>query len=74
MKISNITWETDGLEIDLPREVELPSNIDVEDDESVCNYLSDTYGFLVISYAFDLGDEYEDEFGNYVNYVEGVVS
>ena len=35
MKITNITWETDGLEPEefgLPTEVELPEGIDADDD------------------------------------------
>ena len=57
MKATNIKWDCkdDVLEYnidecDLPTEVELPNNINVFD---VADYLSDNYGFLVISFDFD---------------------
>ena len=61
MKATNIKWETDGEQVDLPNTVELPAGIFDDtccDDplhcennsESVNNYLSDTYGFLVTEY------------------------
>ena len=49
MKIKNITWETDGEEVDLPKEVDLPNGIE-PDDDAINNYLSDTYGWLVIDW------------------------
>ena len=56
MKITNITWETDGLEqesLGLPYEVELPEGIDADDDDAINNYLSDTYGWLVIDWCIE---------------------
>ncbi len=53
MKIKNITWETDGEEqesLGLPYEVDLPDGIDPKDDDAINNYLSDTYGWLVIDW------------------------
>ena len=53
MKIVDITWETDGLEpeeLGLPAEVELPKDIDADDDDAINDFLSDTYGWLVIDY------------------------
>ena len=53
MKITNITWETDGVEqesLGLPYEVELPNDIDPKDDDAINDYLSDTYGWLVIDW------------------------
>ena len=53
MKITNITWETDGLEpeeLSLPTEVELPKGIDSDDNDAINDYLSDTYGWLVIDW------------------------
>jgi hypothetical protein len=50
MKIKNITWETDGEEVDLPAEVDLPNDIEPDDDDAINNYLSDTYGWLVIDW------------------------
>ena len=61
MKAKNIKWETDGQKIShLPREVELPIGIcecrcddflNCENNsESVNNYLSDRFGWLVENY------------------------
>lgn len=70
MRITNITWETDGLdaeELGLPTEVELPNNIDGDDDDAINNYLSDTYGWLTIDWfkrgryeVYDHNDEVID--------------
>lgn len=54
-KAINIKWETDGEIVDLPSEVDLPIGIaELEDEEanyeSVNNYLSDKYGWLVQDY------------------------
>ena len=72
MKITKITWETDGEDIDLPSELETPCG--VETDDEIANWLSDEYGFLVISYSREMKDGELDEFGLYVNEVEGRVS
>ena len=53
-KAIDIVWETDGEEIDLPTEVKLPDEIDVNDEYAVTDYLSDEYGWLVISYNIQL--------------------
>ena len=45
----DIVWETDGEDVDLPTEVELPRDSG-DDDDAIVNYLSDEYGWLVISY------------------------
>ncbi len=54
-KAVNITWETDGEKVDLPTSVYLPVGIaELEDEEanyeSVNDYLSDMYGWLVEDY------------------------
>lgn len=58
-KAINIKWDTDGQSVDLPKEVELPEGIancecadlNCENNaESVNNYLSDKYGWLVEDY------------------------
>jgi hypothetical protein len=52
MKAINIQWDTDGQKVALPTEVEIPDNIvdeDEDDETSVANYLTDTYGWCVIS-------------------------
>jgi hypothetical protein len=70
MKITDITWETDGLEpeeLGLPTEVELPEDIDADDDDAINDYLSDTYGWLTIDWfirgryeVYDINDEVID--------------
>lgn len=68
MKAKNIKWETDGEIVDLPTEVNLPDGIVdttcCEDwkncdnnSESVNNYLSDTYGWLVEDYNIEDEEE-----------------
>lgn len=74
MKITDITWETDGLEqeeLGLPTEVELPEDIDADDDDAINDYLSDTYGWLVIDYfkrrryeVYDHNDEVIDTYND----------
>lgn len=57
MKIKNIIWETDGEEVVLPTEVDLPNGIEPDDDDAINDYLSDTYGWLVINWR--IGARYE---------------
>ena len=71
MLVSNIKWETDGEEIDLPTEVEVEDGLD---DDQIADYLSDTYGWLVISFALPMDDDDRDYFGEHVNAVEARVS
>ena len=47
IKVSGIVWETDGEDVDLPDEMEIPSDIEGDEIES---YLSNETGFLVLSY------------------------
>lgn len=44
IKITEIDWETDGEDVELPSSVMVPS--DLEEDE-IADYLSDNYGWLV---------------------------
>lgn len=46
----DIIWETDGEDVDLPSEVEIPQEL-IGDEDAITDYLSDTYGFLVASYT-----------------------
>ena len=57
MKIRNIVWATDNEEVDLPTEIDLPNDIDPDDYDAINNYLSDTYGWLVIDWR--IGERYE---------------
>jgi hypothetical protein len=47
MLISDIKWDTDGENVELPTEVEIPN--DIEDDE-IADYLSDEYGWCIESF------------------------
>ena len=71
MKVTNIKWETDGVDVELPKEVEVDDNMS---DDEITDYLSDTYGWLVDSFAVPMTDNDRDYFGEYVNEVEGRVS
>ena len=55
MKAINIDWDVDYKEEleDLPTEIEIPNNIDIEDD-AISDYLSGVTGFCY--YGFELVD------------------
>jgi hypothetical protein len=71
MLVSNIKWETDGEVVDLRTEVEVDDNLS---DDEIAAYLSDTYGWLVVSFSLPMDDNDRDYFGEFVNEVEGRVS
>lgn len=71
MLVSRIKWETDGEVVNLPTEVEVDDNMS---DDEIADYLSDTYGWLVDSFSLPMDNDDIDEFGMYVNEVEGRVS
>ena len=50
MKAINILWDTDGEEINLPNEIEIPDWVDKEDDDEISDYLSDITGFCHFGY------------------------
>lgn len=48
-KATNIKWETDGYDVNLPNEIEIPKefiNFDGVDEDAVSDWLSDTTGWL----------------------------
>jgi len=56
IKIYDIDWETDGIdikELNLPTEVEIPNEVD---EDEIADYLSDNYGFLVNSFDYNEED------------------
>ena len=71
MKVTDIKWVTDGADVSLPTEVEVPDNLD---DDAIADYLSDEYGFLMEGFALPMDNDDRDYFGEYVNEVEGHVS
>ena len=46
MKAVNIKWDTEGYNVKLPPEAELPDNVK---EDMVAEFLSDTFGFCVYS-------------------------
>lgn len=42
-KAYDIDWDTDGEDVDLPNEIEIPEGMD--DIDEISDYLSDTTGF-----------------------------
>ena len=54
MKAINILWDTDGEEVNLPNEIEIPDWVDKEDEDEISDYLSDTTGFC--HFGFELVD------------------
>lgn len=60
MLVTNIKWETDGEIVDLPTEVEVDNDMD---DDEIADYLSDTYGWLVNSFALPMDNNDRDYFG-----------
>lgn len=53
MKAVDIIWETDGADVNLPTEMEIPSDVDTECEGLVADYLSDQTGFLVLAYTIE---------------------
>ena len=64
MKVTDIKWVTDGADVSLPTEVEVPDNLD---DDAIADYLSDEYGFLMEGFALPMDNDDRDYFGEYVN-------
>lgn len=50
---TQIQWETDGEEVELPDRIEIPDNID---DEGIADYLSDETGFLHNGFSIETTD------------------
>ena len=53
MKAINIQWDTDGEDIQLPSEIDIPNGM--TDGDEISDYLSDTTGFC--HYGFELSEE-----------------
>lgn len=49
MKATNIIWDTDGEDISLPVEIEIPEGM--EDEEEISDYLSETTGYCHKGFA-----------------------
>ena len=55
MKAINIQWDTDGENISLPTEIDIPEGM--TDEEQISDYISDKTGFC--HYGFELVEEYK---------------
>lgn len=49
MKAINIIWDTDGEDISLPTEIDIPEGM--EDEEEISDYLSETTGYCHKGFA-----------------------
>ena len=65
--VTNIQWDTDGEKVELPTSVaiydseELEASIIEGDEDVLTNFLSDTYGWLIYSYCYEI---MEDDYRN----------
>ena len=51
IKVHEIDWETDGEEIDLPELDAYSLENEEQMNETICNHLSDIFGYLVNGYT-----------------------
>ena len=65
MLVSEITWETDGIEVDDLPDAVLVAKSEMVDEHNVADFLSSKYGWLISSYVIE--NENMHIFGNGVN-------
>lgn len=56
MKAVNIEWDTDGdmtLLESLPKEIEIPEDIEDEDEDEISDYLTDETGFCHFGFEIE---------------------
>jgi len=53
--VTDIIWDTDDEDVDLPTEVIIPQG-EIEDEEEIADWLSDNYGWLVESFQYIMED------------------
>lgn len=69
MKAINIKWDTDGENVELPNEIELPFGM-VDEDE-ISDYISDETGFCHYGFELIVGlCTFPDDDKNYCKYFE----
>ena len=49
-RATNIIYETDGLDVDLPHTLTIPTSVDTKE---IADYISDVTGWLVRSYSLE---------------------
>lgn len=54
VRFFNIVWDTDGEAVELPVEVEMQCDPDLDVAEDGADVLSDTYGWCVESFEFEI--------------------
>jgi hypothetical protein len=59
---THIDWETDGQEVDLPKTVEVPDDLDADE---IADYLSDEHGFLVNTFQIKDAESFDAERARY---------
>lgn len=53
MKATHIKWDTDGAKVKLPKEIEIPDWIDLDDVDEIGDYLSDVTGFCHFGFGLE---------------------
>ena len=51
MKAVNIEWDTDGEDVELPKEIEIPEGM--ADEDEISDYISDLTGFCHKGFAIE---------------------
>lgn len=54
-RATNIQWDTDGEDIDLPTEMDIPA--DIEDEDEISDYISDETGFCHFGFVLEIVQE-----------------
>lgn len=57
MKVTDIVWDTDGEDINLPTEMHIPDELLNEGEDQITNYLSDQTGWCVESWGSIVRDD-----------------
>lgn len=53
-KAVNIIWDTDGEDVDLPTEIDIPE--DMDDEDEISDYLSEKTGFCHFGFSIAIAD------------------
>lgn len=51
LKATNIIWDTDGEDVDLPKEIEIPDGM--ADEDEISDYITDQTGFCHKGFALE---------------------
>lgn len=53
MKATCIEWDKEGLDVNLPDEIEIPDDIEEDDFDAIDDYISDQTGFCHFGYVLE---------------------